>query len=501
MKISVKLTRAENTALLGAGPVELDLEESLCGVVPSEIYESSHMEALKAQAVAARTFAVKRAMAGTVVDDTTSFQAYRAPLAESSPRSRQAVEETAGQVLTYGSEVIDCFYSASNGGTCKRSGEVWSRDYPYYVNKPDPWDTAARTEKPTNPSHGVGLSQVGCMWAAKQGVPYNEMLAFYYSGAALVHEYGTGSVVGFEEETGGFAMNLHTLIFTNNAWLKRYVGPDDGLLGKNQYNNHWNQPMEREVCVHAFIGKLADGTVATYQTLPWDYRGWHCAGSGNDTHISFEICEDGLTDAAYLDKVYNEAVDLCVYLCELYGLTEQDIICHCEGHDLGIASNHADVLHWWPKHGKNMDTFRAAVKDKLGGSAPDTPVEPEQPGGKIKAGDLVTITGTKYYSGQTIPAWVRKQKWYVYEVSGDRAVINKNESGTNAIMSPVRVTDLALAGSTAVTYRVHTVVKGDTLWGIAEKYLGSGILYKEIKTLNCLDRDTIYSGQKLKIPN
>ncbi len=90
-------------------------------------------------------------------------------------------------------------------------------------------------------------------------------------------------------------MNLHKLIFTNNAcykagrkitpkgimvhstgannpWLKRYVGPDDGLLGKNQYNNHWNQPMDREVCVHAFIGKLADGTVATYQTLPWDHR-------------------------------------------------------------------------------------------------------------------------------------------------------------------------------------------------------------------------------------
>lgn len=190
-----------------------------------------------------------------------------------------------------------------------------------------------------------------------------------------------------------------------------------------------------------------------------------------------------------------------MYLCELYGLTEQDIICHCEGHDLGIASNHADVLHWWPKHGKNMDTFRAAVKDKLGGSVPDKPVEPEQPGGKIKAGDLVTITGTKYYGGQTIPAWVRKQKWYVYEVSGDRAVINKNESGTNAIMSPVRVSDLAPAGSTAVTYRVHTVVKGDTLWGIAEKYLGSGVRYKEIKTLNGLDSDTIYSGQKLKIPN
>ena len=83
----------------------------------------------------------------------------------------------------------------------------------------------------------------------------------------------------------------------------------DGLLGKNQYNNHWNQPMDREVCVHAFIGKLADGTIASYQTLPWDHRGWHCGsgskGSGNNTHISFEICEDGLTDSAYFNKVYN----------------------------------------------------------------------------------------------------------------------------------------------------------------------------------------------------
>src|SRR5699024_8362954 len=113
-------------------------------------------------------------------------------------------------------------------------------------------------------------------------------------------------------------------------------------------------------------------TVATYQTLPWDHRGWHAGGSANDTHISFEICEDDLTDAGYLDKVYEEAVGLCVYLCGLYGLTEQDIICHCEGHDLGIASNHADVLHWWPKHGKNMDTFRAAVKDKLRCSAEHT---------------------------------------------------------------------------------------------------------------------------------
>lgn len=153
----------------------------------------------------------------------------------------------------------------------------------------------------------------------------------------------------------------------NNPWLKRYVGPDDGLLGKNQYNNHWNQdkPGGRQVCVHAFIGKLADGSIAIYQTLPWNHRGWHAGGDANNTHIGFEICEDGLTDASYFSAVYKEAVELCVHLCKLYGLSEKDIICHSEGYKQGIASNHADVMHWFPKHGKTMDTFRADVKKLL----------------------------------------------------------------------------------------------------------------------------------------
>lgn len=153
----------------------------------------------------------------------------------------------------------------------------------------------------------------------------------------------------------------------NNPWLKRYVGPNDGKLGENQYGNHWNSyhPGGREVCVHAFIGKLADGSIATYQTLPWNHRGWHAGGSGNDTHIGFEICEDGLSDSTYFERVYQEAVELCAYLCKSYGLTEKNIICHSEGYSKGIASNHADVMHWFPKHGKSMDTFRAAVKALL----------------------------------------------------------------------------------------------------------------------------------------
>ena len=69
----------------------------------------------------------------------------------------------------------------------------------------------------------------------------------------------------------------------NNPTLRRYVGPDDGLLGANQYGNHWNtyRPGGSQVCVHAFIGKLKDGSIATYQTLPWNMVGWH-SGSGKN---------------------------------------------------------------------------------------------------------------------------------------------------------------------------------------------------------------------------
>ena len=315
-------------------------------------------------------------------------------------------------------------------------------------------------------------------------------------------------------------MNLHKLIFTenacykagrkitvkgimvhstgaNNPWLKRYVGPDDGLLGQNQYNNHWNtyHPGGREVCVHGFIGKLADGTIATYQTLPWDHRGWHAGGSANNTHIGFEICEDGLTDASYFGKVYQEAVELCAYLCKEYGLTEKDIICHSEGYKKGVASNHGDVMHWFPKHGKSMDTFRAAVKELLS----DTSVKEDQPveEPEVKAYPEKLTEG--YYRVRKTWADKKSQIGAYRVLANAKAAADKNP-GTFVFTNegtPIYPVDK----KEEVAYRVHTVVKGDTLWDIAKLYLGSGSRYPEIKSLNNLKSNVIYSGWKLKIPN
>ena len=150
----------------------------------------------------------------------------------------------------------------------------------------------------------------------------------------------------------------------NNPNLRRYVQPDDGILGMNGGGNDWNHPNIQK-CVHAMIGLTQDGTLATYQTLPWNHRCWGCGsgknGSFNNSHIQFEILEDGLADGAYFTAAYNEAVALCVYLCKEYGISPGNIVCHSEAHDMGFASGHADVMHWFPIHGKNMDMFRADV--------------------------------------------------------------------------------------------------------------------------------------------
>lgn len=159
----------------------------------------------------------------------------------------------------------------------------------------------------------------------------------------------------------------------NNPNIKRYVQPNIEGIGKNLYGNHWNKGGVSK-CVHAFIGKLNDGSIATVQTLPWNHRGWHAGsgrtGSANDTHISFEICEDGLKDKTYFDKVYKEAVELTAMLCKEYDLDPKKdgvVICHNEGYKRGIASGHADITHWWPKHNKDMDDFREDVKKAMGG--------------------------------------------------------------------------------------------------------------------------------------
>lgn len=151
--LSIKVYRTEKKVV-----ETLPLEKYITGVVAAEMPAEFELEALKAQALAARTYIVRRLGEGKFDDvpdggqvlDTVRHQVY---MDENQRRARwkdqyewknqritQAVQATAGVVLTYNGEPIDAtFFSTSNGFT-ENSGEYWEKSIPYLKSVASPWD-------------------------------------------------------------------------------------------------------------------------------------------------------------------------------------------------------------------------------------------------------------------------------------------------------------------------------------------------------------------------
>ncbi len=130
----------ENDVLMPV--LTLPLETYLQGVVPYEMGEDFPPEALKAQAVCARTYVLNRLSAGAAWDvtDTTNDQVFRGLAAREGPCA-QAVQETAGLVLTWRGSLITAWYSASNGGQTELPAHVWGGEAPgCFAMQDDPWD-------------------------------------------------------------------------------------------------------------------------------------------------------------------------------------------------------------------------------------------------------------------------------------------------------------------------------------------------------------------------
>ena len=107
----------------------IDVERYLYGVIKSEMLISSPMEALKAQAVIARTFAIKHKdkylhSRGYGLTDDTSSQVYTGVSGED-PRGTRAVDDTKGLCLTYSDKLIQCYYHASCGGWTINNEDAW----------------------------------------------------------------------------------------------------------------------------------------------------------------------------------------------------------------------------------------------------------------------------------------------------------------------------------------------------------------------------------------
>lgn len=151
----------------------IPIEEYLLGVVPYEMSDSFPLEALKAQAVAARTYALykMRGASGAydLVDNTNDqvFRGYNA----SNERAIRAVQETAGVACYNNGALAICYYTASNGGQVELVRNVWGKGEGDYITMhDDPYDV----ENPESVVKSAAIAQT-----AKDGIVYNQQLTDY----------------------------------------------------------------------------------------------------------------------------------------------------------------------------------------------------------------------------------------------------------------------------------------------------------------------------------
>ena len=155
----------------------LPLEEYLMGVVPSEMPSKWNYEAHRAQAIAARSYALanlnKRNSKGYDLKDTPHDQAYGGASSET-PQTTRAVLSTRGEVLTYDDKIIPAYYHASAGGKTLAASEVWNHDLPY-IQSVESYDRGIRKN-----GHGVGMSQHGANNLANRGFSARQILSHFY---------------------------------------------------------------------------------------------------------------------------------------------------------------------------------------------------------------------------------------------------------------------------------------------------------------------------------
>lgn len=192
---------------------QMDMDAYLTGVVLAEMPAFFESEALKAQAVAARTYARKASVTGgkhgdgSVCTDYTCCQAYQSPeeyLEKGGNRDdiqkvRSAVLDTTGYVLTYNGELIEAVYFSCSGGKTEDAVAVWGTDYPYLRSTDSPGEenaafyseTKVFTPKEFEDALGIVLSTEPAQWlgevtrTAGDGVDTMEIGGVKYSGVEL----------------------------------------------------------------------------------------------------------------------------------------------------------------------------------------------------------------------------------------------------------------------------------------------------------------------------
>lgn len=213
------------------------------------------------------------------------------------------------------------------------------------------------------------------------------------------------------------------------------------------------QPTSRQASSNYGIGY--DGEIGLY--VEEKNRSWCSSSNTNDQRaITIEVASDTSEPYAVTSAAYSALIKLVADICKRNGIkklvwstNKADRVNHKNGCNMTVHRDYANKscpgTYLYNKHGE----IAAEVNKLLGATETKTDTTVSA---SIKAGDVVSIkSDATYYSGKTIPTWVKNKKWIVKSVSGDRAVIDKSQDGKNAICSPVNVKYLTVEKSTTAT--------------------------------------------------
>lgn len=178
----------------------IGIEDYLFGVVGYEMSDSFPLEALKAQAVAARTYAMQRKSASINrsydLVDTTDDQVFRG-FNPDYENVIAAVNATRGVVGTYEGEYAACYYTASNGGRIASPAEIWGGECGYIESKPDPYDLENPRSLVNEISFKADLSDCAAlrsMLESKSGAKVGEILSIEADNNQLIFTLDSGTV-------------------------------------------------------------------------------------------------------------------------------------------------------------------------------------------------------------------------------------------------------------------------------------------------------------------
>lgn len=234
---------------------EMDMNAYLTGVVLAEMPASFETEALKAQAVVARTYTLKMAQSGKhnggVCTDYACCQAYVAETAytgggDNVEKVRAAVEATDSLVLTYGGELIEATYFSCSGGSTEDAVAVWGTDYPYLRATDSPGeeqaahytDTVTFTAEEFASRLGQALSGKPETWlgfttyTAGGGVNSMRIGNTEYKGTELRTLLGLRSTA-FTIETEGDTITITTRGFGHRVGMSQYGADAMALAGSS----------------------------------------------------------------------------------------------------------------------------------------------------------------------------------------------------------------------------------------------------------------------------